>query len=311
MRRPVVLAILAAVAAVTAAAATAGGPRRLWHVTFVGDSVAASIAFEPTARPVLTRGDDVDFELASCRRLATPSCFVAGMTPPPTALDTLTQLGSSAGPIVVIDVGYNDDSYEYRAGMNLVLARLRADGVKRVVWLTLRERWHDYISINNEIRAAARTRSWLTVADWNRYSRSHPAWFQPDGIHLEAAGADALAVFVHRTLARLGLTGAVQPRRRRARRSPTSSATPVASSRIRAAAVPAARPGSRPAAITVAASARGNGIGGPAAAFVAALGTVAAVAVCLRRGGSRRRRRDVPASRPRARKSRRRTVRQA
>ncbi|HZT91278.1 MAG TPA: hypothetical protein VFA05_04485 [Gaiellaceae bacterium] len=201
-----------------AATAAAEGTRlHRQHVTFVGDSVAASIMFEPTARAVLTRDDDVDFELAACRRLATPSCFVTGMTPPATALETLTRLGSAVGPVVVVDVGYNDYSSDYRAGMNRVLAELRRERVQRVIWLTLRERWHDYITINDEIRAEARPRSWVTVVDWNRYSRSHPEWFQPDGIHLEAAGADALAVFLHRTLARLGLAG-VPPMARRATR---------------------------------------------------------------------------------------------
>jgi hypothetical protein len=140
------------------------------------------------------------------------------MSPPPTAFDTLRQLGSAVGPNVVVDVGYNDDSNDYRQGMIRVLALLGRKGVHHVVWLTLREHWHDYITINDEIRAVARTRPWVTVADWNRYSRSHPDWYQSDGIHLEAAGAAALAVFVHRTLARLRLTGAPHVTKIRTRR---------------------------------------------------------------------------------------------
>jgi hypothetical protein len=191
------------------AASGAGATPRLQHVTIVGDSVAGSLAWEPTARAILTAHNDVDFELAACRRLATPSCFVTGMTPPPTALQTLTQLGRAVGPTVVMDVGYNDGSNEYAGGMDAVLRLLRENGVQHVVWLTLRAAQHDYMAINEEIRAAARTRPWMSVADWNRYSRSHGDWFQSDGIHLEAAGADALAVFIHRTLVRLHLTGPV------------------------------------------------------------------------------------------------------
>lgn len=203
------LAALAAAVLVLAAASAGAARARLQHVTIVGDSVAASMNFEPTAEGVLTAHNDVDFELASCRRLATESCWVPGMSPPPTALQTLARLGRAVGPTVVVDVGYNDGSNEYAAGMARVLGVLQGNGVRHVIWLTLRAAQHDYLAINAEIHAAARTRPWLTVADWNQYSRSHPEWFQSDGIHLEAAGADALAVFIHRTLARLQLTGPV------------------------------------------------------------------------------------------------------
>ena len=46
----------------------------------------------------------------------------------------------------------------------------------------------------------------VTLVDWNRYSRSHPGWFDADGLHLDAAGATAMATLVHKTLAGLGLT---------------------------------------------------------------------------------------------------------
>ncbi len=45
----------------------------------------------------------------------------------------------------------------------------------------------------------------LTVVDWNLYSRSHPDWFQPDGLHLTDVGAIAMATLLHRSLDELGL----------------------------------------------------------------------------------------------------------
>ena len=48
----------------------------------------------------------------------------------------------------------------------------------------------------------------LTVVDWNLYSRSHPDWFQPDGLHLDSDGALAMATLVHRSLDELGLVAA-------------------------------------------------------------------------------------------------------
>ena len=48
----------------------------------------------------------------------------------------------------------------------------------------------------------------MTLVDWNLYSRSHPDWFQPDGLHLTDVGAIAMATLVHRSLDALGLVAA-------------------------------------------------------------------------------------------------------
>ena len=38
------------------------------------------------------------------------------------------------------------------------------------------------------------------MIDWNVYSRSHPEWFQNDGLHLLAPGSEAMAVLIHQQL---------------------------------------------------------------------------------------------------------------
>ena len=45
----------------------------------------------------------------------------------------------------------------------------------------------------------------MTVIDWNTYSRSHPDWFQDDGIHLLGPGASAMARLVHDKLVAAGI----------------------------------------------------------------------------------------------------------
>ena len=45
--------------------------------------------------------------------------------------------------------------------------------------------------MNDVVRAAAARHPELTVVDWNLYSRSHPDWFQHDGLHLTDVGAIA------------------------------------------------------------------------------------------------------------------------
>src|SRR4026209_2444497 len=59
------LALLAGVASVRSEAA----PAARADVTFVGDSISASLDYVPSARRVLTRSFDTSFDLAVCRRL--------------------------------------------------------------------------------------------------------------------------------------------------------------------------------------------------------------------------------------------------
>jgi len=200
------LALLASAAAgcVLASSAAAGHRRPLQHVTIFGDSVAAALDWDATARAVLARGDRLTLDLAPCRRLTQPGCI---SPPPPSVLHDVRSLGRRIGPTVVVLVGYNDDPHVYARGIGTVLRALRRDGVRHVLWLTLRAVYEQYVLINEVIRGAAARFRWMTVLDWNAYSRGHPAWFAADGIHLSAAGAVAFARFVHRALRRLGLTG--------------------------------------------------------------------------------------------------------
>jgi lysophospholipase L1-like esterase len=70
-----------------------------------------------------------------------------------------------------------------------------ANGAVSVVWVTLRETTGNYHWINRQIEVAPRRWQQLVVADWNASSRGK-AWFGSDGLHLDAAGATALAGFL-------------------------------------------------------------------------------------------------------------------
>jgi len=192
------LALAAAALLAGSAVATAAVQR----VTVIGDSIATAIEYDATARAILGQGVDLRLELAPCRRIAPDSCPYAG-TRPPTLLDVVGRLGPALGPTVVVAVGYNDFEQAYADDIELALAALRKAGVTRVLWLTLRAERHSYLHMNELIRAAAARHPELTVVDWNIYSRSHPDWFQADGLHLTAAGAQAMATLVHRALADL------------------------------------------------------------------------------------------------------------
>jgi hypothetical protein len=202
---------LALLALACAAASAASPARPLQRATFFGDSVAASLSYDATARAIASRDVAIDYELAACRRIEVPSCAIRGSGPPPTMLQAIRALSRRVGPTAIVAVGYNDGPPEFARSLADALRALWAAGTEHVLWLTYREQHHPYVEMNAELRAAARPEPRLTVVDWNAYSRSHPSWFAADGIHLANGGAEAMATLVHATLVRLGLTGPVGP----------------------------------------------------------------------------------------------------
>jgi hypothetical protein len=150
---------------------------------------------------IIHQGIDLDLEVAACRRLVDDSC----PPNPPSTVDVIKRLGPAVGPTVVIAVGYNDFEDHYAGEIDDTLAALAAASVKHSFWLTLRAAHHPYINMNDEIVAAAASHPNMTVIDWNIYSRSHPDWFQADGIHLLSPGSEAMAGLIHDKLVAAGV----------------------------------------------------------------------------------------------------------
>ena len=180
------------------------------RVTMIGDSVATSIAYTSDARTILAAGIDLRLELAPCRRVGQESCSYDGVRLL-TVTDLVPTLGDALGRTVIVAVGYNDFEPAYAGNIEDALAGLRKAGVTRVLWLTLHEERPAYAAMNGAIHAAATHHPELTVVDWQLYSRSHPDWIQPDGIHLRGDGSVAMATLVHNTLVQLGIAVATQP----------------------------------------------------------------------------------------------------
>jgi hypothetical protein len=165
-------------------------------VTFVGDSVAASLTYVSSARTRLNQGLEVTVDARVCRRLVQPSCSFQGSTPT-TALEAVRAYGRALGDVLVVKVGYNESTYGYQRGIDRVMRAALAQGAKEVVWVTLRETIATYHWTNVAIKRAAKRWPQLVVADWNAYSSGRP-WFGGDGLHLTTTGANALAAFVRR-----------------------------------------------------------------------------------------------------------------
>jgi hypothetical protein len=195
-RRAGAVLALAGVLLLAIAAQAPAQPATKTRVTVIGDSVTASFNYVAAARRYLGRGLDLRSDAVVCRRLVATSCPFQGSTPP-TALDVVTVEGHRLGPVVVINVGYNDWVAVY--DVDRMMRALKAAGVQTVIWVTLKQAG-SYASIyaqtNARIRSAGkRWRSSMVVADWNAYSRGKP-WFSGDGLHLTPAGAMRLARFL-------------------------------------------------------------------------------------------------------------------
>jgi hypothetical protein len=171
----------------------------LQHVTLIGDSVADTVANDGGAVAILHQGIDLDLEVAPCRRVDGDSCPINGVRPP-NLVELAKSMGSKLGPNVVVSVGYNDPEDQYAQNIENALDALKAAGVTRVWWLTLRAARHPYITMNDDITNAALHHPELSVIDWNVYSRSHLDWFQGDGLHMLAPGGHAMAGLIHETL---------------------------------------------------------------------------------------------------------------
>ncbi len=196
--------LAALVLAFVVVAPSSARPAQLQHVTLIGDSVADAIVGDTRATGILAQGVDLNLEVAPCRRLEGEGCPYLGSRPP-SAVQVIQSLGPKLGPNVVIAVGYNDFEDQYAGNIGDALAALKTAGVKHVWWLTLRAARHPYLTMNDDIQAAAQQHPELSVIDWNVYSRSHPDWFQDDGLHLLAPGAEAMATLVHKTLVDAGI----------------------------------------------------------------------------------------------------------
>jgi hypothetical protein len=189
----VALALPAAAAPVSrlAPGAAAAYPSR---VTMITDSVGGALFWVDQAREELAKGLDFRLEAKTCRKLVTPGCFAYGEVPP-SALETIETLGPDLGPLVVIDVGYNDLARGYDASLDTVMRALVSAGVRRVVWVTLLETQDSWASINEQIRAAVTRWPQLTVADWAPAAATEPTWFA-DGPHMNEVGAAGFAAFL-------------------------------------------------------------------------------------------------------------------
>jgi len=186
--------LLAVVAVCTGAAlpASAADPVR---VTMLADSVGSALLWDPGPFADFSAGLDVRGDAYGCRKLVVPGCPSEEGGNPPSALETIDALGPDLGPVVVMDVGYNDQPAAFADALDTVMKELLAHGVQRVVWVTLNETEGVWKQSNEVIRAAPARWPQLAVADWGAVALD-PSWFQEDEVHFNHDGAVAFGKFL-------------------------------------------------------------------------------------------------------------------
>jgi len=97
------------------------------------------------------------------------------------------------GNVLVVELGTNGTVTD--ADFDAMMQA--AAGVRRVVFVNV-DVPRDWEATDNAVLAAgvARYPGQAVLADWYSLSVGHPEWFTPDQVHLEPAGAQALANLV-------------------------------------------------------------------------------------------------------------------
>jgi lysophospholipase L1-like esterase len=118
--------------------------------------------------------------------------------------DAIEALGGSLPPVVVVNLGTNDDPRAVSVFASYVRRVVRAAGPERcVVWATIVRPPYagvSYDGLNGALLAAASRWRSFHVFDWRGLARAHPAWFGSDGVHPSIPGyrvrAKLLAQFI-------------------------------------------------------------------------------------------------------------------
>ena len=152
------------------------------HVYVVGDSVL--LGAEQTL-PATLSGWRVTMNCVGSRRL-------------PQAIGVLKANRSHLGAVVVIQMGNNyipGEDGTFASQIDKAMRVMR--DVRRVVWVTVAEKWSSRVMINNAIRKAASRWPTMRIADWARVIAAHPG-YAGDMLHLSPSGRVAMARLIAR-----------------------------------------------------------------------------------------------------------------
>ena len=162
-------------------------------VGLVGDSVLASLNDLGRSWGDLSGEYDVIANTRVCRRLIDVTCDGRG---DPSAL-TILSGGGIRGDVLIVGVTNSEWAPAFSSAVDQVMAKARALGFERVIWMTSARPGTNSAQVNTILRQQAATDPGMRIADWPAYAAGHPEWFWADGIHLKTTtGKLALANFL-------------------------------------------------------------------------------------------------------------------
>jgi len=151
----------------------------------------------PVADSVSAVGDSIMLDIQPDLQAIVPGARVDGLVSRQfeTGIGVVQaeRAAGTLGSVLVVELGTNGSvtSSDFDAMMQA------AAGVRRVVFVNINVP-RSWTAPDNAVLAAgvARYPGVAVLADWNALSSVHPEWFTPDQVHLQPAGAQALAGLV-------------------------------------------------------------------------------------------------------------------
>jgi hypothetical protein len=154
----------------------------------------ASAPVTPVAGPVTAVGDSIMLDIQSNLESDVPGTRVDGLVSRQfetgIGIVQADRAAGTLGNVLVVELGTNGSVTP--SDFDAMMAA--AAGVKRVVFVNV-DVPRSWEAGDNAVLAAgvARYPGVAVLADWNALSSPHPEWFTADQVHLQPAGAAALA----------------------------------------------------------------------------------------------------------------------
>jgi len=160
-------------------------------------SAPSSAGPAPPAGPVSAIGDSIMLDIAPYLGSDIPGVRIDGLVSRQfesgIAVVEAERAAGTLGRVLVIELGTNGTvtAADFDAMMQA------ASGVERVVFVNV-DVPRSWEAPDNAVLAAgvARYPGVAVLADWYALSSGHPEWFTPDEVHLQPAGAQALASLI-------------------------------------------------------------------------------------------------------------------
>jgi hypothetical protein len=165
--------------------------------TSTTSSVATTTTVPAVTGPISAVGDSIMIDIQPYLQADLPGVSVDGVVSRQfeTGIGVVQadRAAGTLGSVLIVELGTNGSvtSSDFDAMMQA------AAGVKRVVFVNL-DVPRPWEAPDNAVLAAgvARYPGVAVLADWYTLSTPHPEWFTPDQVHLEPAGAQAMAALI-------------------------------------------------------------------------------------------------------------------